>query len=69
MKISQSGVSEDFLMIVPVYLELEDGRVSQIAHAVMKGSHDLDKSFSVGKLPGTPKRLVANYNYDILSAN
>jgi hypothetical protein len=33
----------------------------------MKGSHTIEQTVNLGKLPGGPKRMVANYNYDLLS--
>jgi hypothetical protein len=68
-KLSQTGVSENFTMMVPLYIEYEDKNVVLLGHATMKGTHDLEQTVNLGKLSATPKRIVANYNYDILSAN
>jgi len=69
MKLAQSGVSENFTMRVPIYLEFEDNRVVLIGGAKMKGSHELEQTLNLGKQATAPKRLLVNYNYDILSAN
>jgi Peptidase family M1 domain len=68
-KLSQTGVSENFTMMVPLYIEYEDKNVVLLGHATMKGTTNLEQTVNLGKLSGTPKRIVANYNYDILSAN
>jgi hypothetical protein len=68
-KLSQTGVSENFTMMVPIYIEYEDKNAVVLGHATMKGTHDLEQTLNLGKLPATPKRIMANYNYDILSAN
>jgi Peptidase family M1 domain len=69
LKLAQSGVSEDFTMLVPVYLELEDKRVVLVGRARMKGPHELEQTLDLGKLGTAPKRLLVNYYYDVLSAN
>ena len=68
-KLAQSGVSDNFMMRVPVYLELEDGRVVFVGGAGIRGSHELEQTLNLGKLSTAPKRMLVNYNYDILSAN
>jgi Peptidase family M1 domain len=67
-KLIQSGVSEDFTMRVPIYLEYENNRVVLLGSAKMKGSHELEQTINLGK-EAAPKRLLINYNYDILSPN
>ena len=67
-KLAQSGVSEDFTMRVPIYLEYENNRVVLLGNAKMKGSHEMEQTINLGK-DGAPKRVLVNYNYDILSAN
>jgi hypothetical protein len=54
---------------VPIYLEFEDNRVVLIGGAKMKGTHELEQTLNLGKQATAPKRLLVNYNYDILSAN
>ena len=69
LKLTQSGVSEDFTMMVPIYIEFENKGVFPLGAATMKGSHDVEQTVNLGKLPSTPKRIIVNYNYDLLSAN
>jgi hypothetical protein len=65
--LTQSGVDNSFVMLVPIYLELQDKRVVRLLTAGMQGTHTLDQTLNLGELPGTPKRLLLNYNYDVLS--
>ena len=65
--LTQSGVSDDFTMMVPVYIEFADKRVVLLGHATMKGSRTVEQTMNLGKLQSEPKRMVANYNFDLLS--
>ncbi|HXC95493.1 MAG TPA: M1 family aminopeptidase [Edaphobacter sp.] len=65
--LTQAGVSDSFTMLVPVYLEFADKRATLIGKATLKGSFTLEQTVNLGKLPSEPKRMVANYNFDILS--
>ncbi len=65
--LTQSGVSNDFRMLVPIYIELADKRAFTLGFATIRGSQTIEKTVNLGKLPGEPKRMVANYNYDLLS--
>ena len=69
IKLTQSGVSESFTMMVPLYIEFENKGVFPLGAATIKGSHDLEQTVNLGKLPSTPKRIIANYDYDLLTAN
>jgi len=65
--LTQSGVSDDFTMMVPVYIEFADKRVMLLGHATMKGSRTIEQTINLGKVTSEPKRMVANYNFDLLS--
>jgi hypothetical protein len=65
--LTQSGVSDDFTMMVPVYVEFADKRVVLLGHATMKGPRTIDQTVNLGRLPNEPKRMIANYNFDLLS--
>jgi len=68
-KVAQSGVSEDFVMLVPIYFDYGNDKVVLAGRAAMRGSHELEQTINLGKLQTPPKRMLVNYNYDILSAN
>jgi hypothetical protein len=67
VKLSQSGVSKDFMMLVPVYLQFQNGKVTRMANVQIHGATTLERSANLGKLDNAPKRLLLNYNGDVLS--
>ena len=64
-RISQSDVSPDFAMRVPLYLDYE-GRVIRVGSTVVRGNVTTPE-ISVD-LPKKPKRVLLNANHDILAA-
>jgi hypothetical protein len=66
-KLTQAEVSPDFTMLVPVYMELEDKRTVLLGQMPMQGSTTVEKTIPLARMPSPPKRLVLNYNYDLLS--
>ncbi|HEV2619020.1 MAG TPA: M1 family aminopeptidase, partial [Acidobacteriaceae bacterium] len=67
MKVSQSKVSDKFVMRVPIYLQMVNGNTVRIGFVVLQGNQTIDKTFSLGKLPAPGKTLLLNYNADVLS--
>ena len=65
MKLTQSNVSDGFKMQVPLYVELQDGRVVRVGNAGMVGSSTVEQEIPIGQLP--VKRLLINYYYDVLT--
>jgi aminopeptidase N len=65
-KVSQSGVSDDFEMLMPIYLEFEDKHVAFLGRAKLTGSGTVDQTVKLGKVAGA-KRVVVNYNFDLLA--
>lgn len=68
-KITQSGVDDQFKMIVPIYLELADGRVVFLGHTRLAGNTSVDQKVPLKGVKDQPKRAMLNYNYDVLAAN
>ncbi|MBZ5663814.1 MAG: hypothetical protein LAO30_04360 [Acidobacteriia bacterium] len=68
-KITQSGVDDKFRMIVPIYLELADGRVVNLGRARLLGNTSVEQKIPLKGLKDTPKRAVVNYNNDVLASN
>lgn len=66
-KLTQSGVPATFKMLVPVYLELADGRVMHLGAIPMVGSMTADQTVQIPKLPSPVKRALINHFYDVLS--
>jgi Peptidase family M1 domain len=66
-KLTQSGVSDNFTMIVPLYIEFADKKVALLGRASMKGSKTIEQTVNLGKLHDAPKGMAVNYYYDLLS--
>jgi hypothetical protein len=66
-KVTQAGVSDNFEMLVPLYIELADKKVTLLGQMAVRGSNTVEQTVKLGKVPGTPTRIIANYNYDLLS--
>ena len=67
LKMTQSNVSKDFVMLVPVYLQMENGTTVRLANVTMHSGEVIDKTLNLGKLPSPGKKLLLNYNADVLS--
>ena len=68
-KITQSGVDDKFRMLVPIYLELADGRMVNLGHARLVGNNSVQEKVPLKGLKDAPKGAVLNYNYDVLASN
>jgi len=66
-KLTQSGVSPDFKMMVPIYLEMANGQVSKLGAIKMVGATSTERTLQLQKLPSPAKRVSINYYYDVLS--
>jgi hypothetical protein len=68
LKLTQSNVSQAFVMRVPIYLQLQNGLTKRIFNVVLHGDASLDQTVKLpGKLPSPPKAILVNYNADVLS--
>ncbi len=65
-KLTQSAVSADFKMQVPIYLEFADGRVMRLGAAAMVGDSTTEKTVQLPKLTTAIKKVSINYYYDVL---
>jgi aminopeptidase N len=66
LKLTQSNVSDDFEMIVPLYLQMADGKMIHFAGLTMHGNATFEQQIPLGKLVGTPKAIVMDAYADIL---
>jgi hypothetical protein len=64
--VSQSGVSDNFAMVVPIYLDF-DGNVVRLGEAQVTGTSSTPP-FEV-MLPKRPKRVLLNARHDILASD
>ncbi len=66
-KLTQSGVPANFRMLVPIYLELADGRMLRLGSAAILGSMTAEQTVQLPKLPLAVKRALINHLYDVLA--
>ena len=67
MKLTQSGVSPNFRMLVPIYIELPSGQVARLGAARPLGNMTVDQKVPLKGLKEKPKRAMINYYYDVLA--
>jgi aminopeptidase N len=67
LNVTQSGVNDKFRMLIPIYLELGDGRVVFLGRAHLTGNSSISENvpLKVGKTQ--PHRAVINYYDDVLA--
>jgi aminopeptidase N len=68
LKITQSGVDEKFRMLVPVYLELDDGKVVFLGRARLTGNSSISQKVPLAGLKTKPRRALINYHDDVLAS-
>ena len=67
-KFTQSNVDDQFVMPVPLYLELANGNVTRIGSLHIKGNNSLEQKVPIKGLKERPKRAMLNYMDDVLAA-
>ena len=67
-KVTQSGVTDDFRMLVPLYLELADGNVVFLARVRMAGNATAAQKVPLKGIKARPRRLLVNYFDDVLAS-
>ncbi|HXG67612.1 MAG TPA: carboxypeptidase regulatory-like domain-containing protein [Blastocatellia bacterium] len=63
-RLTQSGVSESFIMLVPIYLDF-DGKVVRLGQVTINGN-STSQEIKV-RLPQKPKRVLINAYHDVLA--
>jgi len=66
--ISQSNVDKDFRMLVPIYLELEEGHIMMLGRAPLTGSSSDSGKVPLKGLKTKPRRAMINYYDDVLAS-
>jgi hypothetical protein len=67
--LKQSGVDDNFVMPVPVYFELADGRTVSLGRIQVKGNYTAQGKVALKGMKDPPKRALINYNHDVLASN
>ncbi len=66
IKLTQSNVTPEFRMAVPLYLELANGNIIRMGSANVIGNSSIEKSVALPKMTSPVKRVMMNYYYDVL---
>jgi hypothetical protein len=66
-KLTQSGVPATFKMLVPIYLEMTDGKILRMGAVSITGATTIDRTVPLPRMASPPKRAMINYFYDVLS--
>ena len=69
LKLSQSNVNENFRMLVPIYLELADGRTISLGRANITGNTSVEQKVHIKGLKDKPRRALVNYYNDVLASS
>jgi hypothetical protein len=56
-------------MLVPLYFELDDGRIILIGRVRMLGSTSVSQKVPIKGLKTKPRRAMVNYYDDVLASN
>jgi Peptidase family M1 domain len=67
LRLAQSGVDQNFKMLVPIYLEMNDGRLMSIGRARLLGNTRLEQTVALKGWKEKPKRAIVNYYDDVLA--
>lgn len=69
IKVTQAGVDDNFRMLIPIYVELADGRVTLLGRAKLVGNSSFEQKVPLGGIKDKPRRAMINYFDDILTVN
>jgi len=68
LNVAQSGVDDKFRMVVPVYLELDEGRVVFLGRMGVTGNNSSPAKVPLKGLKAKPRRALINYSDDVLAS-
>ncbi len=68
LNVAQSGVDDKFRMVVPVYLELDDGRIVFLGRMRVVGNTSAPAKVPLKGLKAKPRRALINYYDDVLAS-
>ena len=67
-KITPSNVDGSFKMLVPLYLELDNGKMSMLGRAHVSGTTPMQARVPLKGMKIAPHRAVLNYYDDVLAS-
>ena len=68
LSVTQSNVDDKFRMLVPVYLEMDDGKIFFLGRARLMGNATFAQKIPLNGLKTKPRRALINYYDDVLSS-
>jgi Peptidase family M1 domain len=67
-RLTQSNVNDKFRMIIPIYLEMPDGKVVFLGRVRMVGNDSIEQKLPVKGLKTKPRRALLSYYDDVLAS-
>jgi hypothetical protein len=67
-KVTQSKVSDEFRMPVPIYMEMADGKVMLLGRAKLTGNTSVEQKVPLRGMKTKPRRAMINYYDDVLAS-
>ncbi len=67
-KVTQSGVDDKFRMLVPIYVEMADGKTVFLGRARMAGNTSVEQKVTLKGWKTPPRRALINYYDDVLAS-
>jgi hypothetical protein len=67
-KVTQAEVNDKFRMLIPIYIELADGRIVNLGRVQLSGNSSLDGKVPLKGIKDQPRRAMLNYNDDVLAS-
>jgi Peptidase family M1 domain len=67
-RLTQSRVNDNFRMLVPIYLELADGKMLFLGRARLSGNASVEQKVPLKGLKEKPRRALVNYYDDVLAS-
>jgi len=67
-KVTQSDVSDKFRMLVPIYLELANGKAAFLGRVRIAGNSSTEAKIPLKGLKDAPRRAMLNYYDDVLAS-
>jgi len=68
LNVTQSNVNDKFRMLVPVYLEMDDGKMFFLGRARLIGNSTVSQQVPLNGLKTKPRRVLINYYDDVLAS-
>jgi len=68
IKLKQSNVDDNFRMLVPLYLDMPDGKMFFLGRGRLMGSNSIERKIPLKGLKTKPRQALINYYDDVLAS-